>query len=481
MAEPTVTFQPEQGRADSAEPLSAGRTLGPYELVVWLGRGGMADVWIAVRHGGFGFRQHFAVKTMRSEFVASSGFRAMFLEEARLASKVHHTNVVPVLDLGEDHGTVYQAMPLVDGDSVASLARKLRESGKEDGMAVEVALRIAIDAARGLHAAHMAKDENGRQLDLVHRDVSPQNILVGLDGVAKVSDFGIAKAFGLATEETSSNDLKGKRAYLAPEQIKRLPVDRRADIFALGVVIWEMLTGRRMFNTGDSAMYLSLVPRLQDVREVRSDVPLGIAQTIARAVEAKVEDRFATAEELADELEKTARENGITPSAKRVGQLVETLVGNDVHGRSRVLSEWTNARSSEITDVASDTAVVDTIVLPTANAGTRRRLLLAVAGLMTTLAVVVALVFLRQSRTLPAAAPAPAAETAPPVVAEAPGRTSSSTSSSASVPAANVSTSAEASAPAPMAAAPTVKATAKTAPRARAAPQPKFSDNPYAH
>ncbi|WP_394820978.1 serine/threonine-protein kinase [Pendulispora albinea] len=337
-----------RGRVPNGAPMAAGRsaTLGPYELLYPLGSGGMAEVWVAIRRGGFGFRQVFAVKTIRPEYAKDAAFRMMFLNEARLASYVRHTHVVPVLDLGEEGETVYQAMPLVEGDSVAALVKRLRGA-----MPLGIALRICIDAARGLHAAHEAKDEAGQRLELVHRDVSPHNVLVGLDGVAKVADFGIAKAFGLAHAGLESGSIIGKRAYLAPEQLGGKSVDRRADVFALGVMLWELITGERLFDPdargtprpgSDFADAAALVERslaAPDVRARRPEVPEAIAVTVAQALCVEPSRRHATAESFADAMEHAARRAELDLSSKQVGGLVERLVGTELDARGRKLRE----------------------------------------------------------------------------------------------------------------------------------------------
>jgi serine/threonine-protein kinase len=458
----TETFQPKPTggaieESHEGTPSSHARTLGPYQLLFRIGGGGMADVWVAVRRGSFGFRQHFAVKTIRAEYGASAAFRAMFLDEARLASQIHHTNVLPVLDLGEDGGIVYQAMPLVEGDSVAALLRASRGSAK--GLPLDVVVRIGIDAARGLHAAHEAVDEAGRPLHIVHRDVSPHNLLVGRDGTAKVSDFGIAKAFGTTTGGTSSGDVKGKRAYLAPEQLLRKDtIDRRADVFSLGVVLWEMVTGRRLFETGDSAMFFSLTDRIPDVRDACPSVPEALASVIARAAEASPDDRFATSEALADALETAARDSGLSPSAKDVGRLVVELLGAGVAERERELADRTR-------DLVAEHTAQATVVDSSPSRRTRRSVPAALA-LVVVLAAVGAL-FLRRAtpekRATSETPPAASTSEVQPTASAAPAPAESV------LPTASVSVS--------------VSPPAKPAPRVAKPPpalQPKFSGNPYA-
>jgi serine/threonine-protein kinase len=334
---PTDVTQSLPGRAPPPEDgprvePGEGMRLGRYELVHRMGSGGMAQVWVARQSGDLGFRRLVALKLIRPDHAASGSFRRMFLDEARIASRIHHANVVEVLDLGEDGPIVFQAMALVEGDSVAGLLRRQQAREGGPGLPVPVALRIVIDALTGLHAAHELTDEDGVPMGIVHRDVSPQNILVGLDGVAKIADFGVAKAIGRLAEETEAGQLKGKFAYLSPEQVERQPPDRRSDVFAAGIVLWEALTGERLFRGEDALESLALV-RSRPVPDPRKHVD-GLAPEVAvatlRALEREPARRFATAAQMADTLEEAARAAGLLASAKAVGSLVTELAGRDV-------------------------------------------------------------------------------------------------------------------------------------------------------
>ncbi|WP_394848948.1 protein kinase [Pendulispora brunnea] len=439
MEERTETFQgpngprSEDGAGVPSSMPEPGRTLGPYELVSFLGAGGMAEVWVAVRRGGFGFRQVFAIKMIRPEYAKDAAFRAMFLNEARLASHVRHTNVLPVLDLGEEGETVYQAMPLVEGESVAALVKRLAARTREP-LPLGAALRICIDVARGLHAAHEARDEAGHRLELVHRDVSPHNILVGVDGVAKVADFGIAKAFGLAHAGHGEADaIIGKRAYRAPE---RGMLDRRADIFSLGVVLWELVTGERLFQGIEASAFFSKTPQVPDVRAHRPNISAAIAETVARALAADVSARYPSAEHFADAMERAARADEIDLSSKVVGSLVIPAADAD------------------------ETHAPTTSSLPRPSS---RRTWPAFA-LGGALAVAASLFALAPHPQMPATVASPA-----PVV-----------DSPAPVSVAGEIATADAAPPLPPASAkPTAKPSAT--PRRTRAPAPKFSSNPYAH
>jgi serine/threonine-protein kinase len=205
----------------------------------------MGQVYLAVRREG-AFERLFALKRLKPELVDEPDVRAMFLDEARLAGLIRHPNVVGVVDVGQDGDGPFLVMEYVEGITASDLAR----SASEKLLPVEVCLRVVRDVAEGLQAAHELSDGDGRPLRLVHRDVSPQNILISFDGTSRVTDFGIAKALGRVAK-TSTGVLKGKLGYMAPEQLRFEEPDRRADLFALGVVLFELLTGRRLYESND--------------------------------------------------------------------------------------------------------------------------------------------------------------------------------------------------------------------------------------
>ena len=229
------------------EELRAGLTLGRYELLVPIAEGGTASVWAARMKGPRGFEKIVAAKVMLSELLDDPDAETMFLDEARTVARIRHPNVAEVLDLGEERGILFLVMEWVDGEPLTVIAREARALG---GVPLTIALKIAKQACSGLHTAHELLDERGRHVGLVHRDVSPQNVLVGHDGQVKVIDFGVAKA---ASNQLRTNvgHLKGKVAYMAPEQALGEPVDRRTDVFALGVVLYQLITGKHPFR-GDN-------------------------------------------------------------------------------------------------------------------------------------------------------------------------------------------------------------------------------------
>ena len=225
---------------------SAEVTVGRYALHHEIASGGMAVVHIGRLMGPVGFARTVAIKRLHPHLAHNPEFVAMFLDEARLAARIRHPNVVSTLDVVATEGELFVVMEYVPGDALARLL--FTASSRGESVPLAIASSIMVDVLHGLHAAHEASDERGQPLGLVHRDVSPHNVLVGTDGAAHLIDFGIAKAAGRA-QVTREGQLKGKLAYMAPEQLKGssggAKVDRRADVFAVGTILWEIVTGHR--------------------------------------------------------------------------------------------------------------------------------------------------------------------------------------------------------------------------------------------
>jgi serine/threonine protein kinase len=272
-------------------------------MLVPIAAGGMASVWAARLRGAASFQKVVAIKTMLPELAVEPEYRAMFLDEARVASKLRHPNVCEAFDLGEEDGALFLAMEWIDG---ASLHRVLRGGEKvARPIAPALAARIVAGACAGLHAAHEAADDDGSPLAIVHRDVSPQNILVSIDGHVKVADFGIAKAHG-KSHATQAGQAKGKLAYMAPEQLRGQAVDRRADVFALGCVLYEITTGKKPFDGEHDAQIMQAILQGAPVRpsELVPGYPLEVERIIARAMAKDPRQRFASAEGLRLALER---------------------------------------------------------------------------------------------------------------------------------------------------------------------------------
>ncbi len=302
--------------------------LGRYALFDEIARGGMATVHLARLRGPVGFSKTVAIKRMHEQVARDPNFVAMFLDEARLAGRIQHPNVVPVFDVIAENGEAYLVMEYVDGAPLSSLLRTATTLGV--GVEPTLAVHVLRDALYGLHAAHEATDQKGLPLELVHRDVSPHNILVGADGVARVLDFGVAKAVG-RLQDTDSGQIKGKVAYMAPEQLTGRSVDRRADVFAAGVVLWEALSGRRLFAAGTSAetMYRVLEDPVPLLSDHVANLPRALVDAVVVALAKEPSNRFASALDFARELERSV---SLIPNHV-VGQWVRDTAGPHLDAR----------------------------------------------------------------------------------------------------------------------------------------------------
>jgi eukaryotic-like serine/threonine-protein kinase len=321
------------------DPASFGR----YSVLGRIASGGMADVYAGCVKGEAGFERVVAIKRMGSTLATDEEFVEMFLHEARLAAQIRSAHVVQTLDLGRDaDGVPYIVMDLVQGATVARLVSGAAWHGLT--MPVEVAVSILVDCCRGLHDAHEAKARDGTPLGIVHRDVSPQNILVGEDGLSRVADFGIARAWGAPGER--SGRIQGKVAYFSPEQAQSLPLDRRSDIFSLGIVAWEMLTGSRLFRVDDARETLERVRRMpiEDLDAVRPGVPPALAREISRALERDPEARFSSAAEFEDALRAAARKARLHLDPSAVAQFLAAACPKELEHLDQVLRSrlsWT--------------------------------------------------------------------------------------------------------------------------------------------
>ncbi|MEM7605394.1 MAG: serine/threonine-protein kinase [Myxococcota bacterium] len=271
-----------------------------YHHILDLARGGMGTVSVVLRREG-GFERLYAMKRLRETFREDEGTHAMFLVEARVAGAVRHPNVVSVLDVGEDAEGPYLVMEYVDGISVAQLARRLR--ALEERLPLSLTLAIVAAAARGLHAAHQARLPDGTPQNIVHRDVSPQNLLVGFDGVVRVADFGVAKILGHLAQ-TQQGVLKGKLPYMAPEQLRFEDIDHRCDLFGLGVVLFELLAGERLYGSdGQTAARQILRDAPPDIGELRPGLPPELVALCFSLLAKQPHQRPESAEAVAQRLE----------------------------------------------------------------------------------------------------------------------------------------------------------------------------------
>ena len=325
--------------------------LGRYALFDQIAQGGMATVHIGRLVGPVGFSKIVAIKQMHESAARNPDFVAMFLDEARLSGRVQHPNVVATFDVIANNGEAFLVMEYVHGESLSALLRAARVRGER--MPPAFAVHVLCDVLSGLHAAHEATDEYGEPLNLIHRDVSPQNIMIGVDGVARVLDFGIAKAAG-RLQETQTGQLKGKLGYMAPEQLLGRPLDRRVDIFAAGICLWEAISGRKMFDADNSGqlMYQVLETDIPPLSAV-ADVPAALSRAVERATARDPEERFSTAREFAAALERSTE----LVSSRQIGDWVSGLSGEALSRR------FDRLRAIEATPLTQTTAVVPRIGL----------------------------------------------------------------------------------------------------------------------
>lgn len=286
----------------------------------------MATVYLARSRGGGGFERDVALKLTHAHLRDTDDFANDLLEEAKLVVRIRHPNVVPVLDADDDPLGVFLAMEYVEGDSLGGLRRRADKAGSR--VPPRVGVRVLLDALAGLHAAHELKDEAGAPLELVHRDFSPQNILVGVDGVAKLTDFGIAKAASrLGT--TRAGLVKGKITYMAPEQARSLALDRRCDVWAAGVIAWELFAGRRLYaSDNEVGTLLKIVTEPPPLlRAIAPDVPEAIEAAVARALTLSLERRVPSAQAFARELAQACSAHGQLAEHEEVAAYLQTAVG----------------------------------------------------------------------------------------------------------------------------------------------------------
>ncbi|MGO9709649.1 MAG: serine/threonine-protein kinase [Polyangiaceae bacterium] len=317
-------------------PIAAGYSLDRYELICPIAEGGMASVWIARQTGKHGFRKLVAVKTILPKYAAEPKFQRMFIDEARIASRIEHANVAQILDVGEQHDVTYLVMEYVDGDSLSKISRAAQKKGGQ--IPLGILLRIMADVCGGLHAAHELRDDDGAPLGVVHRDVSPQNVLVTTRGVAKLIDFGIAKARDRLAGETHGDTLKGKVQYMPPEQALGIPVDRRADVWAVGAVLHHLIAGVPPFEADNEIQTLFLITSGREPSPLPSDVPAPVRDLIKRALAHSVGARYATAAELQQALEDAIVACGLVGSTSSVAAFLEQLVGDRANKRKEAIA-----------------------------------------------------------------------------------------------------------------------------------------------
>jgi serine/threonine-protein kinase len=324
--------------------------LGKYELVRHLASGGMARVYLARLSAVGGFERHVVLKTVRPERVEDQSYLNMFLDEARLIAALHHQNIAQVHDMGvADDGTYYLAMEYLHGETVRSILEQARE--RTQRLPLALATTVIGAAAAGLHHAHDRRGPDGAPLGIVHRDVSPSNVICGYDGSIKLIDFGIAKAQARTTK-TATGFVKGKAGYMAPEQALGHPVDRRSDVFALGIVLYELSTQARAFRASSEFEAVQRIVRGDLVRPTRvcGDYPSELEDVVMTALETDPDDRFQDADEMRRALELTAHHLDL-----RNDGVVIRVLGELFGARPE---PWLPIVSDEATEVTSESAPI---------------------------------------------------------------------------------------------------------------------------
>jgi serine/threonine protein kinase len=317
----------------------------------------MATVFLGRILGVGGFQRFVAIKRLHPHLASEQEFVEMFLDEARLAASIHHPNVVSILEVGTSDRGYYLVMEYIEGDTLARLLARATTS--RERIPVPIVIRVVLDTLNGLHAAHELRDDNEQLLNLVHRDVSPQNILVGINGTARITDFGVARA-ATRLSSTRSGQLKGKLAYMAPEQARGGVIDRRADVFAVGTVLWEVLADKRLFKGEGEADTLNRVlfepiPRL---REIAPYVPPVLEAVTMKSLERDPEKRQISAQAFAEELEKAARSVHAIATVREVAEYVTKVLGQDIAQQRDAVRAWLAQSEPSRTDLDDHDIIV---------------------------------------------------------------------------------------------------------------------------
>ncbi|HEX4335149.1 MAG TPA: serine/threonine-protein kinase, partial [Polyangiaceae bacterium] len=321
------------------QEIQPGQTLGRYEFLVPIAEGGMASVWAARLKGSRGFSKTVAVKTMLPSVSDDPQFEQMFLDEAQIASRIRHPNVVEIMDLGEQDEVLFLVMEWVDGEPLSNLRRA---AAKHGGIPRNIALRVVADACAGLHAAHEMKDDGGNPVGLVHRDISPQNILITFGGAVKIVDFGVAKAAGRSTGQTVAGQVKGKPPYMSPEQALGEVVDRRTDVFALGIILYQLTTGKHPFRGESDLVTLQnivsdkpiVLPRTHD-----RNYPRELELVVMKALDRKRDRRYQSCAELEAAIEDVFQKAVTRARTEEVAKFMQDMLGPRGEARRKALAD----------------------------------------------------------------------------------------------------------------------------------------------
>ncbi len=358
---------------DARAPEQIPEVLGRYEILLPIASGGVATVYLASSTGAVGFERDVAIKLTHRHLRDSPEFFTQLVDEARLAGRIHHPNVVSVHDVGFADKSVFIVMDYVEGESLAAIQQLLKH--QDARMPLGVALKILDDFLAGLHAAHELRGDDGALLEVVHRDVTPHNILVGVDGVSRITDFGVAKAASRLTL-TLPGFVKGKIAYMSPEQAQGKGIGRTVDVWAAGVVAWELFSGTRLHDgTNDPVLMLKIARESpMRLRHVQPDVPRELDAVLASALAMDPRSRLPTAEALAEALRGAAERAGIARAdAREVKAFLLGLAGPELEARREKIAKiralrksWVDlgARAAAETNTDSESTRAATEIVP---------------------------------------------------------------------------------------------------------------------
>jgi serine/threonine-protein kinase len=384
---------------------------GRYVLGEEFGAGGMASVHLGLARGEGGFSRTVAIKRLHAAMAHDPELSTALMDEARVTARIHHPNVVPTVDVVADEGQLFIVMDYVHGESLAHLIKAMKSTATPTSIPLPVVAAIFVDVLQGLHAAHEATNDEGASLDVVHRDVSPQNILVGADGVTRVFDFGIAKSAG-RSQVTRQGLLKGKLGYMAPEQLKET-VARTTDVYAAGVCLWEAVTMRRLFASDNGSLVLAKVAAglVDPPSKYVPGLPPALEAVILRALHRDPAQRFPTAREMVRAL--SAATEIAAPHV--VGDWVESIAGAGLAARAVLIAKMEEAGLAERMSAPPTTA--PSVKPPSRRSISRTWLALAGAAGLVAVSLVASMTLRRASGTASASEaatdslPSPPAET----------------------------------------------------------------------
>jgi serine/threonine-protein kinase len=318
--------------------MSSPTRFGKYDLLALLATGGMAEIWLARVSGMAGFEKLVVIKRLLDKLAIDPEYVEMFLDEARINARLTHSNIVQVLELGQVEGKYFMAMEYVPGLSVSQVGK--RATKRFGTVPQEVACGVVCQACAGLHYAHEKALPDGTELGIIHRDISPQNLILTFEGLVKVLDFGIAKAQGRKTE-TRTGLVKGKFSYMSPEQCLGGTLDRRSDVFALGIVLFELATARRLFKRGSTYETYTAITNadVPSPRSLNPKVDPAVEAVIMRALQKQPDDRFATADAMQEALETAMLQAGMRGSAIDLGRFMETSFADEETEQRRLVAQ----------------------------------------------------------------------------------------------------------------------------------------------